>query len=334
MIIIFNSFPREVAWPKRKVVWNEKELMNFIKLSNGKTNCYISVYNFELITQDKYKRNVPVYETAKIDKMYFDLDSKNCYEDCKKFREYCKKENLMYRIVFSGRGYHFYIFVKHSIIEHKKDCLLQAQNHITEILGVDVDKQTQGDLARITRIPNTYNLRRRRFCIPLTKEQFEKGHKFIRELAKKQNKEVNTIYGNKKFDIKPFDKGVNVEVLFLKNMDFNHKIEKEIPEIVKDFPICIKNLIYKIKHSKHSYKERFILILYLREKGYMLSEVLSILKKILPKEKFYHCVKKEGQTQYLFRRDDLMMPNCQEMIRKGVCNKKCDLYGKFCGVYK
>jgi len=331
---MFNSFPREVANPRRKVVFNNKEFMKFIQTYNGKTNCYTSVYSFDLVTQDKQRKVVPVYETARINKLFFDLDSENCYEDTKKLKEWCEENKYMYRIVFSGRGYHFYLFTKEAEIEHKKDCLLQAQNYIVEKLKIEVDKQTQGDLARITRIPNTYNLRRRRFCIPLTKEQFEKGHEFVKELAKKQNKVTHTIYGSKKFDIKPFDKPTNIEKILLKNLEFSHKFDGKIKDIVEEFPDCIKNLIQKIKLLKHSYKERFVLILYLRERGYLLSEVLSILKEVLPHNKFLHCVKTERQPQYLFRRDDLLMPNCKELIRMGLCKKKCKLYNKFLGLYK
>ena len=67
------------------------------------------------------------------------------------------------------------------------------------------------------------------------------------------------------------------------------------------------------------YEERAQLILFLRDDGYGLDEILSILRTILSDEKFYHCTQEENQLNYLYNREDMMFASCRTLKSKGIC---------------
>ena len=71
-------FPREV-WagsphmnarqPKRFVVHDEKEFLDYIKIYNGKMNVYTSVYNY-----DEFSDNRGLEHSVIIDRIFLDID--------------------------------------------------------------------------------------------------------------------------------------------------------------------------------------------------------------------------------------------------------------------
>jgi len=299
---------------------------------------YTSVYCFpEIRTEEGRKK--PVYESAILDKMFFDLDSDNCFENTHKLHKWCVKNDYKHTVVFSGRGFHVYIFtsLEHKL-RNKKGALTNAQRFIADKVGLsigeskekDLDEKIIGDICRITRIPNTYHIVAKRFCIPLTRDQFEKSTFVeLKELATKQNKVTNIITGRKVFDMDIFDcepdtyNGNHIEE---KVIEVN--TEDLIPRMTK-VPPCVANLL---KKGKCNYKERFHIILFLKEKGFMLSETVALLKKYLTPDRFKHCIRDEKQPQYLYRRDDLIFPSCEKISEDRLCPGKCELKGR--AVYK
>ena len=74
------KFPREV-WPsankqttafanKRKLVHSQEEFRNFVKLYNGKMNCFTSVYDYET-----YSHKQAVVSTVILDRVFLDFDA-------------------------------------------------------------------------------------------------------------------------------------------------------------------------------------------------------------------------------------------------------------------
>ena len=151
-------------------------------------------------------------------------------------------------------------------------------------------------------MPNTFNIKGQRYCIPLTQEQFEKGDEVIKKLASNQNFINKIIIGNELLDISKYDiKRDSVEDII-----FEHKFEDSCnADYMNNCDNKIKQLLYK---KKLGWRERFLVILYFKEKGFTIQEVYEILKDNLTKEKFIHCVQEEKQLQYVFSRDDLMFP--------------------------
>lgn len=322
-----NSFPREIG-PPRKVVNNKPEYLKYINLYNGKKKAiYSSIYKFNNIQHTPYDR--PIYESAVVDKIYFDFDDKSCnaYENCNKLHKECVNQNLKHCLIFSGRGYHLYIYTK--IIEHryKKEAIRGGQHYFINKLKLVVDRQVIGNVAQLARIPNTFHIKAGRFCIPLTRKDFEKGDEYIKKLANKQQFNSHIFIGKKLLDISKWDIessndfSVNIPQIHIENL-------KSLSEI-KDIPLCIGRLLDK---KNASWKERYLIILYFKEKGYLKEEVFQILKKYLSEKKLKHCIKEERQLQYLFRRDDLIFPTCENLMNDGYCIKKCEQYGNV--VYK
>lgn len=313
----------ELGVPKRVLITDtKKDIVTFINNNNGFVNLYITVYKFEKMRGRKID-----YSTAQIDKIFFDFDSPNCYQHMMKLHNYLVLNDIKHKVNFSGRGFHIFIYTKGNPI-NKKVAIYNAQMHFITKLGLkaergdkgDVDEQILGDIARIYRIPNTYNVKRGRFCIPLNKIQLDSGFNRILQLAKNQNfvDEKETIFGRNEVDLHQFDGKEDITVEGLKmHFDFSIK-DLENVSFTFDFevPICMKNLLLK---QDLRYDERMILILYLREKGLTLSETIKVLKDNLSTNKFQHCIFEERQPQYLYNRQDLLFPNCETIAKKGCC---------------
>lgn len=321
---MINSFPREVG-PPRRIVNNKKEYLNYINSNNGvKKAVYRSVYSFEETTT-KYGKDIPIYESAKVDCIFFDMDDKECnaWEECNKLHQECLKENTKHSIVMSGRGYHFYIYSGEYKPQFIKSTIYNAQMFYINKLKIKVDRQVIGNPAQLARVPNTYNIRARRFCIPLTIEQFEKGDEFCKNLALKQNFVKNIYIGENLLNMKQFDNQTWDEkdnLMFMENINTPSSENIEL----KDLPLCIDKIL---KNKEARYKERGIVILYLKEKGYSKQEIYSILRKHLSEKKFKHCVVEEKQLQYLYDvRDDLVFPSCETIKKDGLCCQKCPFY--------
>jgi hypothetical protein len=220
----------------------------------------------------------------------------------------------------SGRGYHLYILAKTYRAKNSKSCIYNSQHYFIDSLGLIVDAQVIGNPAQLARIPNTWNGKGKRFCIPLTKEQFDKGDEFIKTLANNQNFIKNIIIGEELFNIKKYD-------CEIKEKEYKTNVG-EIKECINEkyfniAPICIQNLLLK---NNIRWKERYLIILFYRELGYTKQEVYNILKNHLSEKKLYHCINEERQLQYLFEKDNLLFPKCENIINDGFCNKKCEKY--------
>ncbi len=318
----FNTFPREVGLP-RQLVYNNNDYLSFINRNNGKKNAiYTTVYSFKDINEKR-----PNYDSAIIDKLFFDFDDKECnaYFETKKLHEYCLNKNIKHSLIMSGRGYHIYIYTQLMTYQYKKSAIRLAQLFFINKLNLKCDAQIVGDISRLTRIPNTHNGKGKRFCIPLTLLQFNKGDEFIKILAKKQNFVKNVFIGKKKFDMKEFDIICDMEfIIDIPNIKSSSTVIN-----ISSLPFCIQCILSK---PNPNYKERYLLILYLKEKGYTKEEVYDILKDCLSTQKLYHCIKEERQLHYLFERHDLVFPCCKKIKNDNFCPKICEFYGK--AIYK
>ena len=322
--MIFNQFPREIGFPKRIIIHYKKDFLKIINRNNTKNNIIFSVYAFE-DTQINYGRESPDYQTAIVDKIFFDFDEEDCSLDMKKFHKYLMKKDLKHCVFFSGRGYHIYIFCNPNII-NKQNTILRIQKHFKKKLNIRVDEQTFGNLAQMGRVPNTYNLKRRRFCIPLSEDDLKLTHEEIREKAKQQVKNFSfnkipifstKILKTKNFDSPPRVMKGDLETEDIKIKDCNIKI--------KDAPPCISKVL---KDSNAGYRQRGLLITYLREKNYTLEETEKILESFLNKKKWEHCKRTEKQVPRLYRTTKYLLPKCERLMEEGFCPGRCSKFNK------
>lgn len=202
---LYNDFPRQVGLG-REWVYDRQQLQEYINVNNGAKSCYISVYKFDKIIDGEYKL-IADSSSAKIDKVFLDFDNRYGFQCFEIVRDYILKHDILSKIHLSSRalvdaipsslydcpiGFHFYLFLKWGIIKDAIDLRIMHESlnemirmklfdlygivfdrsgnkhglkegHVHEI----IDPRIMGDVMRVSRIANTYNPSRNRFCVPL-----------------------------------------------------------------------------------------------------------------------------------------------------------------------
>ena len=216
------KFPREV-WPsankqtttfgnKRKIVNNKDEFINWVKLHNGKMNCFTSVYDYEQYT---YKQAIT--STVILDRVFLDFDAHHgeidnitgsqvispdainkCLEDLRQVCNYLMNYDYKFDMSFSGRGFHLYVYG-----EPVKDIRrLTAFFNEVKTTTVNGTLDSSGiQERRLRRIRNTMNLKASYgtgcyYCIPLDINDIELSGGELLAKAMKPNKIPLTTYGN------------------------------------------------------------------------------------------------------------------------------------------
>lgn len=330
-----ERFPREVGMPQRVgIINNIDEYVTWINLYNTKANLYTSIFSFKEINGNK-----PIYSSAVVDKLFFDVDSKDfqdketgAYNEMLKLHKYCTNKQLMHSVLFSGRGFHIYIYTKVNSLKSPKWALFNAQDAIQKELNLQFDTQVKGDLARIARIPGTLNLRSMRYCIPLT-DQYLQGSENIKEifeLSQRQFFHPDVVHGKHRVDLNKFDTEPKME-FNIKLSEIDVKIgDDDMNKMIEYMPDCIKMLLL---NKDCNYKQRFEIILFLKEGlGFSYNETVDILRKTLSERKFKHMLYAEKQVDYVYKRNDLFFPNCETLAAEGFCPHRCSKYPN--SVYK
>jgi len=320
-------FPREVANPRRFVVRDKKEYVDFINNNISTSDLFTTVYNHEHCEDNGRGLKID-YNSAIIDRLYFDLDFKvkengsvvsvDAYQNMVKLHTWCESQNLRHIVFHTGTGYNAFVSVNVTDLQNKKAAITNAIKSISNKIGIQVDTQSF-DLARYTRIPFSFNNKdsAKRFVVSLNGEQIHMGHDDIHELARKQIMKLNPM-GDDYLDIEEYDEE-NIDVPYLE-VDDNVLFEFNEDIKLEKTPHCIKVLLSK---KDCGWEDRRILITWLRDNGYLLNEVYSILKKVLSPEKFHHCVYDEKQPQYLYKRSfDLYFPRCETLQKCHLCQYK------------
>lgn len=321
----FTEFPRELGFPIRSgIVYNIKEFLDKVNKYNGKMNVYTSLYSFTKLKAD----GKPDYDTAKIHHLFFDLDNGNYLRNAIKLDQYLKRKDLAHTIIFSGGGIHIYVAVEPTILKNKKATILNAITKIADDIGLkigingdsDLDGHTVGNIAQLVRVPCTFNIKRKKFCIPLSD-----GYLYT-------DWDLETLYKEALKD--PINKSLQIigkNMIDLSNYDREPQSIYEMPPIDyssvgidnlndEKFLPCIKNLLAK-KLIKH--RERYIVITYFKEIGLPLADSIILLRKYLSPKTFQHCVNEERQPMWIYRRSDLQFPSCNKIKEEDLCDSTC-----------
>jgi hypothetical protein len=328
------TFPRQtLSSVKRKTLNTIQDYYKFINANINSNNLFTTVYNY---TEFEGRWNKPVFDSAIIDRLWFDFDldtiledktviRNDCYSNMKKLHEWALKQDLKHICRYTGSGYDVTIFTKTHYIKNKKDCIKNAVIGICDELGIKSDAKTLGDIARVCRVTNSYNFKpkAKRFCIPLTQEMIDIGHKEIRKLAKQQHFTINS-FGKKLLDIKKYDYTNNIEDTIMSKYDTSTISNVKIDDLSDTIPICIKYLLSKITPN---YNERRVIIVGLRDLSFSIGETKQILQKYLSPQKFHHCVFEEGQLHHLYKSHKVIFPNQHEIVKLQACPHKL---GEYC----
>lgn len=193
-----------------------------------------------------------------------------------------------------------------------------------------VDRRVWGDLVRISRIPNTWNPKRQRFCIPMTRKMVEQADPHtLNELSKEQMFfDIKHLYlGNllyrvpSEFDKKQLEITIcdyHMEPGYEPNPDLTRSILKHM-----EIPYCIRKLL---SITTLDWELRFWLIVYLRERGLNEEQVAHVLTDSLRPDYAEHAI--FGQERQVWRafngaQRKSMMPNCYKFSGLVGCRDVC-----------
>ncbi len=294
VVSLLERFPREIGRPfKEGIVWNLDEINSYIKKYGSSHGIHISVYPYSTIDQGKVD-----YESAIIDKIFFDIDPPDWLEPTRKLFKWCYNYNLLSTFIMSGGGSHDFIYCKETI-KNKRSCIHNFQSYLENKIKIRMDPQVKGDLSQTFRIPETFNFKRGRYSIYLDKDLlFNKTEKEIYEIASKYpiRKPKRYFYGEKllnlsKFDVEDFMYSIDSKLSTPMNGDLYTKDELDKLNIPFDkFPPCVKSWL---NNPELGYKGRFCLVIYLRDQTVTkvpipFKVIVSILKIILSNDMWLH----------------------------------------------
>lgn len=350
---LIYEFPRFMGDPIQNfVALNKDDFLDYVKSHLQHTNIYISVYTFS---------NILDKDTAKIDKIFFDLDSKDLMYDehtplslheARLLHEELKKDGYIHLINSSSeKGYHIFLFTEVTNLNNKTDTIFNIQTHYEKILGLKtLDPQIKGDIRRIFRVPNTKNFNKNRICVNLNNEEILYSNvEIINDYA--QHPREIVYFGSKLFNPKSFDKkreyNLNINTTdFSSEYSFKESTDNYqnlLKTIYDDSPKCIRNLINK---RNLNYSERYFIMVYLKEtyinnKRITYIDIINLMKLILTEEKFIHFSKPidsngkigEGlRPLNLIMQKNYYIPTCEKIKNEmklcdGDCGRKHPKYG-------
>lgn len=279
-----------------------------IKLYNGKTNIYESLY---------YYKNKINNDNVIVDRIFLDFDCKgNFLENARRIAKYFMDNSIKFFIRFSGRGFHIFPFIKKDDSIDYRNAIRNYVDHLHHKNDTESDLAVVGDLRRLCRVPHTINIKSGLYCIPLTYEDLQnKTYKEICEYAMKDRNKKDIFYGDTLIDLKEYD-------FYNAANDYNsYYYRNEGVDVINidKFSPCINAFLSDLYLG---YKERTDLIIYLRDMGYSYDDVIQILEEHLSEEKFNHCVYEEKQVQRLFEKDMLLMRSCNTLRSLDLCPSK------------
>lgn len=164
------TFPREIGL-KRALVKDYRDYARYLKNMRSKTSCYTSLYSFSELGNN----NKADYRYAIIDRAWWDFDSgeKGGIEQVKQdVAQLISRLEGDVRVVATGRGFHVHQLFKNSVVGPEYRLPLEHYQRRQARGLVTLDGVAFPE--KMTRIPNTYNPKRGRWCVIITTEDFMK----------------------------------------------------------------------------------------------------------------------------------------------------------------
>lgn len=329
---LYNIFPRQIGFKgNRIIVQNKQQFIDIVNNYNGKVRIFGSVYNYT--PEEEHK--------VIVDKVFIDLDSDDALGDIRRLGEYLSNNSIAHSIFFSGKGFHCYVYIDMSVrIINRRDCIANIQKHFEKECNITINPYIIGDIARIATVPGTYNIKRQRFCIPLTLRDIAMSYDEIREKAKTQIVGV-IVNGNKRFNPEPFDKPSEYqysEYEKLYELDTDRLEDHSIHGL--SFHPCINAILSNGNTCHFGYRGRYHLITYLRDTGITIGMALNLIKSNLinvhdGKPEWQHCFRKR-QVEKIYANDEYPFVRCETLKTEGLCpcNGQCERSINYGSYYK
>ena len=303
--------------PRRFEVYSEEDVNYYLSIYNGKKDLYRTVY--------AYKDSVDV-DNVIVDKIFLDIDfdsNMKFLNDVRVVAQFLYDNDYIFYIRFSGNGFHLFIMLDDTKLENPKVAIRQFVNFLHNKTNTESDMAVVGDLRRVTRMPNTLNMKHKEhyYCIPLTLDELlDMSYEDIRCLAKQPRLEQDFINGHRTLNISSWDHVIISEKCSEKqNIVINNEINDDIPP-------CIH---HATKDPTFGYAGRVQLILFFRDLGYTKEEVDEILYSFLSEEKYNHSTYDEKQIEHLFEKD-YIFSDCLVQKQNGFCtDDNCKGHGLY-----
>jgi len=339
---LYADFPRQVGFPFRITCKNSSEFYKIINEKKTQKRVFASVYDY-------INNSFHIEKVLKLDKVFFDFDglTQDVYDEVSLFSHELKEHNIRHLVCFSGGGFHIYVFTTgYTDIESKKGTLLNVHRYFIENYGLkNVDRAIVGDIARIATVPNTYNFKRKKFCIPLTQEElFDIDIEDTSDIGLKQvNLNRDYFIGKELFDISMFNTN---------EVQFDEIHENDIPDIdskdenlsklifdelyINEIPDCIKKILREGELKYVGTYKRMLVIVYFRDHGMPIGNIVDIIKKYFTSRRkgikeCDHCLH-ERQLEFIYSSGyKYIFPSCETMKKNGNCKKED--FCKYCREY-
>ncbi len=305
---------------------------------------YISVYAFTDAEKNNHRFR-PVYESANVDKIFFEFDclslddekTKEVYnpaveQSVLSLDDWLEANNYQRRYFFSGGGFHSLV----SCVGSWK-YLMRATFTIADKLKLLADTTSFGDVARVRRVPNTWNWtkttkkgatkERDAYCIPVTRDELKLGYWKLHEVAQEPRIGEQMIYG---------DFPVQLEEYKDTHVAYRHK-ETHQPlsqivdgacaeEILRRNGLYMSDLCDAIKAvigaEKIGNANRLLVIKYFHTVlGLKYEECIRLLQSLLPVNEFQHCMD-ETQVDCVYNNNRVFFP--ERFKDHGICPPGCD----------
>jgi len=316
---LFGTMPRTFG-KRRLPVDSWWKFIRLINEYNRLIQCYGSIY-----TSDNNKT---------IDKIFFDTDiqrldimkggdnAPRCQVVAQKIHEWCMKYDYRHTMLYSGNGFHIYVFTTQDELKSRKNAIEGSQLFVAKELDLtvgeskthDLDSKVISDASRIAGIPHTLNINGNRYRIPITKEQLYLSIEEIKKLASKQQF-IKPIYGSVLFDIKEFDTKTSNRVSKIKLEDIDVDVSKDIQIYMNMLPPLFQKLL---KNCKCAWRDRYHTIFCFRECGFPISIGIKVAQQFWTQEKFKHSVFEEDAFRDIYyNRQHIKMANWDTLKMEG-----------------
>jgi hypothetical protein len=236
------------------------------------------------------------YSTVILNTIYLDIDDENkqtpsiwgVYRETSKLVRYLRDNNIIPRVYFSGRkGFHVYIDFPPVKLQYPKETIKMFVSRLEKQLKLQlIDSQCSGDIARVSRIPNTKHMNSGFYCVPFTIDEFlrflnegdilniAKHPRFDFKLIKHPSKVV-------KKHLKKIDKEIENEAI--KNIlnDVSNKKKRKFKQHDKSIRPCIQRLINEAKTANFEldHQLRLAILFETLKKGWTEDQIVTIFSK-------------------------------------------------------
>lgn len=284
-----------------EIVWSEEEYLKRILELNRKDNLFVTVYTFksDLTLKDTKER----YSKPIIDTIYIDLDFKDdrgegrpivAFFDLIILLKLFISNGIIPRIYFSGnKGFNLYLDFEPIELFYPKQTIRRFVEQLERKSGIKtIDWQIIGDISRVSRIPNTFNMKGKRYCIPLVITDIPtvddditlQVKMFTRILDLSQNMRIISL---KRFNspkvrdiLQQIDNDILTQVVEIKPLRFAKiKRKRNVTDKIKGFRPCILE-IYNLSKTniKMSHEKRIALCREAISCGFDKDEIVDFYK--------------------------------------------------------